>query len=123
MKQLITILLFTIAIKSYSQSSKNELKINKELKIENIDITINVDSAEELKSTFKVKDIKEIINSSEDNEAISFKIVCNGKSTTNGLKSYVSYKVKDNTINKKDFLKRVKKIRTSAINYYKNKAK
>lgn len=89
--------------------------------LENVSITVTVDSSDEIESTFNVEDIKRIIDDSKDNETVSFKIICNGKEMSNGEKSHVSYKIEGNSNKKESFLKGVEKIRTSAINYYNNK--
>ena len=80
-----------------------------------------MDSAEEIESSVTLDDIKDILALSEDDETVSFKIVCRGNYMSNGIKSSISYKVEGNTNNSEYFLKSVEKIRTSAINYYNNK--
>lgn len=122
MKKIITCLALMISILGYSQSNSKKGIVVKEItKVENVAVTVTVDSAEDIESSFKIKDIKEILEESDDNETLSFKIICNGKEMENGSKSHVSYKVEGNSNDRDTFLKSVKKIRSSAIKYYNNK--
>ena len=122
MKNLVTILLLLISTFGISQSkSLNASATIEDVKIQGLSVSVDVDSAEEVKSTFKIEDIKEILSSVSDNEDISFEIVCNGKPMFKEGKSRVSYKVNGNSKDIKGFLKSVKKIRKAAINYYKAK--
>ncbi len=92
-----------------------------EIKMENLQIEVVVDSAEEVKSTFTTKTIEELIGETAQGDEFSFKIICKGEKMSNGVKSQVSYKVKGNTEDKKEFLESVKKIRAAAIKYYESK--
>lgn len=122
MKNVITSLVLLITAMGFSQTTiNNEAEITKTIKVENIAVVITVDSAEEIESSVTLDDIKDILALSEDDETVSFKIVCRGNYMSNGIKSSISYKVEGNTNNSEDFLKSVEKIRTSAINYYNNK--
>jgi len=123
MKNLITVLTLLITTLTYSQTNLIE-SVNKtpgEVKLENVSITVTVDSAEEVESVLKMEDIKQLLDESAENEAITFKITCNGNRMSNGKKSHMSYTVKGNTDDRAGFLKSVEKMRNSAINYYKNK--
>lgn len=126
-KNLIICLALLISTFGFSQShsikkdiNANATYVNEEIKLKNVNIEVTVDSAEEIKSTFSTKGIKELLDETDEGEDISFKIICNRVKMSNGSKSHVSYEVKGNTDNKKEFLKRIKKIRKSAIKYYKN---
>lgn len=122
MKTLITCLTLLIATATFSQSQSTQgLVVKETTRVENVTVTVSVDSAEEIEKTFKLEDIKEIIENSSDNETLSFKIICNGDKMSNGKKAHVSYKVEGNSNDADSFLKSVEKIRTSAIEYYKNK--
>ena len=121
MKNLITCLALVVTTLGFSQSKTALGEVKETTKVENMSITVTVDSLEEIESTFKVADIKEILDMSEANETISFKIVCNGETMSNGAKAYMSYTVEGNTDEPESFLKSVRKIRNSAIKYYKNK--
>jgi hypothetical protein len=90
-------------------------------KVENMSIEVTVDSADDLESTFQVEDIIEILGDLSEDETISFKIICNGKKMSNGIKSHVSYKVDGNSNELDAFITTVEKVRTAAINYYNNK--
>ena len=93
-------------------------KIIKDVKIENISIKVEVDSAKELKSTLKKDDFEEILDETQLHEVITFELKCNGEPMSNGSKASVSYTIKGNTNNKEEFLQGITKIRTDAIKYY-----
>lgn len=92
-----------------------------EVKISEMKISVKVDSAEDLENTFTMEDIEEAIDIPSQNENISFEIICNDSSVTEGVSKSVSYKAKGNTSDKKHFLKTVERIREASIAYYNNK--
>jgi hypothetical protein len=116
MKNLITSLALLVTLSGFSQSkSTSGMVVTETVSVNNVSVVVTVDSAEEIKSTFKIEDFREILELSDDDEVVSFKIICNG------LKSHVSYKIEGNSNDKEAFLFGIKKIRTAAINYYNNK--
>ena len=122
MKLVFTILSLLLTIISFSQSDDIEFEITENnLKVSDLSVSVTVDSAEEVESTFKVNDIKELLKESVDVENISFEIICNGDMMSNGKKSTLTYKVNGNSDDTKSFLKSIKKMRKAAIKYYKNK--
>ena len=122
MKNLITSLALVITMLGFGQTrSINGVVAEEQPKLEDVSVTVTVDSAEEIESTFQVEDIKEILESTDKNETVTFKIICNGRKMSNGEKSHMSYSVEGNSNKPEAFLKSVEKIRTSAINYYNNK--
>ncbi|TCK67476.1 hypothetical protein DFQ05_1252 [Winogradskyella wandonensis] len=122
MKNLITVVAIIMVTSVFAQSNnlKGEVKLG-DNKIENMSISVEVDSAEEIESTFSIKDFEELLDITEKGEELSFKIKCNGKTMSNGVKSSMSYEIKGNTNDKKEFLKNIKKLRKAAIKYYKSK--
>jgi len=120
-KNLFTSIALLATIFSFSQSKNSNGVVNKTVKVENVGISVTVDSAEEIESTFKLEDMNEVLDLSSDNEELSFEIICNGKKMKNGVKSHISYKVEGNANDRDNFLNSVKIIRSAAINYYKNK--
>lgn len=121
-KILITSLALLISLAGFSQSLSGKASIDQKVtKVENMAVTITVDSAEELKSVFTIEDIKELMEESSKDESISVKIICNKKGQSTGVESQVSYKVEGNSDERKNFLKTVEKIRTAAIKYYDEK--
>lgn len=122
MKNLILPLALIISVFGFSQSNTDdELDIRKEVRVESVDVVVTVDSAEELESTFTVDDIKEMFDLTNDNESVSFKLVCNGDVMSSGKKSHMSYKVEGTTKDHKAFIKRVEAVRKAAIKFYNNK--
>ena len=122
MKNVFTILTLLLTTISFGQSEDIEFEITENnLKVSDLSVSVTVDSAEEVESTFKVNDIKELLKESVDVENISFEIICNGDMMSNGKKSTLTYKVNGNSDDTKSFLKSIKKMRKAAIKYYKNK--
>jgi len=124
MKNLITLITLFMTTAYFAQSKDLNGKVNQDIevvKIENVSISVEVDSVEEIESTFTIKDFKELLNLTEEGEELSFKIKCNGKKMSNGVKSSMSYEIKGNTNDKKTFLKNIEKLRKAAIKYYKSK--
>lgn len=122
MKNLFTVLALcaSVVIFAQTQNLKGEVKIT-EVKLENLKIEVEVDSAEEIKSTFTVDDFKEILENTGENEKLTFKIKCNGEEMSNGVKSSMSYEIKGNSNEKEAFLKNVTKLRKAALKYYNSK--
>ncbi|MDP5081843.1 MAG: hypothetical protein NWP87_04235 [Winogradskyella sp.] len=90
-------------------------------RIENISVEVTVDSAEEIESTFTADDMDEIFSTSNENETMSFKIICNGWNEETNSKSSVSYKIEGNTNERALFLNHIQRIRIAAIKYYNQK--
>ncbi|WP_339624905.1 hypothetical protein [uncultured Winogradskyella sp.] len=122
MKNVITTLVLIVTLLGFSQTKPaNGILVEETTRVENVSIIVTVDSAEEIASSFKLEDIKEILELSSDNEIVSFKLVCNGSKMSGKLKSNRSYKIDGNSNDVDAFLFAVEKIRTAAISYYKNK--
>lgn len=127
MKSVLTVIALCLMTSVLSQTASlsgnvetKGVKVEK-IKIEKVKIQIEVDSAEDIESTFLVTDFEDILNESNADEELIFKITCNGEKMSNGEKSSLSYEVKGNTNDKSDFLQKIDKIRKSAIKYYKSK--
>ena len=58
---------------------------------------------------------------SDNDEQISFEIICNGEKISKDVNRSLTYKVKGNTSDREGFLKSVEKVRTAAINFYNSK--
>ncbi|MDO1502534.1 hypothetical protein Q2T40_20555 [Winogradskyella maritima] len=123
MKTIITSLAIFMTAFTFGQTLTGNAKKTtlKDAKVTDFKIEVTVDDAQELESTFKVEDFREILNESEPGEAVTFKLTCNGRVLDNGVKSHVSYKIEGNTNNIDDFLEGVKKVREAGIKYYNKK--
>jgi hypothetical protein len=122
MKNVITSLALLVTLAGFSQSKATNTIITEEtVKVNSVSVAITVDSAEDIESSFKVADIKDVLDLSDDNEIVSFKLTCNGEKMANGVKSHVSYQIEGNSDDKKSLLLSIEKIRIAAINYYKSK--
>jgi hypothetical protein len=121
MKNLFTILAFISFTLASAQNNNLEGDVlDDKVTLENLNIAVTVNSAKDIKSTFDVNDIKNIVLDVDDNEALSFAITC--ENTSNNSNSHLTYKVKGNTNDLEGFIKSIRKIRKSAIKYYKNKS-
>jgi len=71
MKNLITIAVLLIGVISFAQTEPLKGKAtvaNDDIKVENLSIEVTVDSAAEVKSTFTIKTIEELIGETVDGE-------------------------------------------------------
>ena len=122
MKHLFTSLLFLWVTICFSQSDEvNSQLTSNNMKISGLSISVSVDSAEEIESTFNIKNIQEILDKIDENEEVTFEIICNGDKMSNDVKSKLSYSINGNTNDIDGFIRSVRKIRNAAIKYYKNK--
>ena len=122
MKTVFTFLGLLIATVVCGQAQNLEANVTTEnTKITNVSVSVTVDSAEEVESTFKMKEIREILNEVEGDEELTFEIFCVGDNISEGVTRKVSYRVTGNSNDKKRFLKGIRKIRKAALTYYNNK--
>ena len=122
MKTVCTFLGLLIATVTCGQAQNLEANVTTEnTKITNVSVSVTVDSAKEVESTFKMKEIREILNEVKGDEELTFEIFCVGDNISEGVTRKVSYRVTGNSNDKKRFLKGIRKIRKAAITYYNNK--
>jgi hypothetical protein len=122
MKNLILPLVLLFGVLVFGQAKPiKEVEVRKEVITERVDVSVTVDSVEELESTFTLDDIKEMFTLTTEGKDVSFELVCNGDLMSNGKKSYMSYKIEGSSDDQEAFLKRVEVIRNAAIKYYRNK--
>ncbi|WP_435412250.1 hypothetical protein [Psychroserpens mesophilus] len=122
MKTAFTILFLFLATISVAQSqNSHHSKKIQVTKVTDFKISVVVNSLNEIKRTFTMNDIKDILNDLPENENVSFEMICNGKEMSDNKKSSVSYKVMGNVDDRRGFLKTIEKVRQGAINYYKSK--
>jgi len=119
MKNVMTSLVLLISVLGFSQSNDlNGLVVKKVEVVENVAISITVDSAEEIKKSLRIEDVREALEMSSPNQSVNFSITCNGKPNPNGVRSHMTYKIKGNSNDTENFLKRVEILRSSAIKFY-----
>jgi len=119
MKNVMTSLVLLISVLGFSQSNDlNGLVVKKVEVVENVAISITVDSAEEIKKSLRIEDVREALEMSSPNQSVNFSITCNGKPNPNGVRSHMTYKIKGNSNDMENFLKRVEILRSSAIKFY-----
>ncbi|WP_037348772.1 hypothetical protein [Sediminibacter sp. Hel_I_10] len=122
MKHLVTMLMLSVATLGFSQSNNpEENKSQSKATVSDLKISITVDSKEELENSIKMEDIEEFMDMSDNDEQISFEIICNGEKISKDVNRSLTYKVKGNTSDRVGFLKSVEKVRTAAINFYNSK--
>ena len=117
-------LVSAICLTSLMFAQKKDLKGNitfNKVKVESFKIDVEVDSVEEIESTFTVEDFREILKETGENENIIFSIKCNDKKIGDEVKSHIQYEIKGNTNEKEKFIESIKKVRAAAIKYYNSK--
>ena len=119
MKKLFTILGLSLGVLGFAQESNFNLD-NAETTVSNIAMEVTVDSVEDLESTFKMKDLKEMLEFTGSKD-MTFKLTCRGELMSNGKFSTMSYEVEKGEMSDKQFIRLVKELRKSAIEYFKNK--
>ena len=118
MKNVVTILGLIVATGAFAQDRNLDVKFQ-EGQFKEVSMEIIINSAEDLKDTFKIEDLEELMELTNGKSA-KLKITCRGEQTSNGKYSTKSYQIEQGEMNEKEFLKLVKKIRKSAIKYFNN---
>lgn len=122
MKYVCTMLSLLFVSLTFGQSEKGTQKTTRQhLEISDIDVSVTVDSIEDIESTFELESIKELLEVSIDIETIAFQIVCNDTKSNLGTQRQLSYKVEGKYEDINTLIERVKKMKQAAINFYKNK--
>jgi len=123
MKTLVTFLGLFIATLTVSQAQDLEAQLTtQDVEITDFSVSVTVDSAKEVETVFKMKDIKNILEHVGEDQEITFEITCKDKHQDSKMQRKMSYRAKGNSNDKKAFLKVIKKIRKASIAYYTNKA-
>ena len=73
------IICLALLVSTFGFSQSNSTEINDNIKLKNVSIEVTVDSAEEIKSTFTTKGIKDLLDETDENEVVTFKIICKYK--------------------------------------------
>ena len=119
MKKLFTILGLSVGLLSFAQL--NSLKVSyADNEFEDVVMDVVVDSAEDLNDTFRVDDLKDLLELTGGQSA-TFTLTCRGEMMSDGERAELKYKVEKGEMSEREFLKMVKKIRKAAIAYYQNK--
>ena len=119
MKKLFTILSLSLGIIGFAQETNYNLN-DAETSVSNIAMEVTVDSVEDLESTFKMKDLKEMLEFTGSKD-MTFKLTCRGELMSNGEYSTMSYEVEKGDMSDKQFIRLVKELQKSAIEYFNNK--
>lgn len=108
MKTIVTLLIILISNICLSQS---------ETKIENLSISVSVNSLEELE-TINMESIEDIFKEVETNTPVSIQLKCTGNPLENGELSSFSMKVSGTSEEKEHFNKWLKKLKSTALTFY-----
>ena len=121
LKNVLTCLVLFVSLVGFSQvQKKTNLNIG-EIEYNSLDITITVDSLEELEMEFDTSDIEDLFGEIEEFKMISFKLICNAIENSKEHKSSMSIKIENTRDDKDYFLKRIQKLKKAGVNYYNNK--
>ena len=118
MKTIITTLAIFISAFALSQNNDSKIEISKKnYTLEDVSLSITVNNKEDLEAI----DIDKFETFFEDlgkNEPVSFEFICKDESINLEDKSDFKIKVTGNSNDKKAFIKRLRKIKKTALNYY-----
>ena len=118
MKTIITTLAIFISAFALSQNNDSKIEISKKnYTLEDVSLSITINNKEDLEAI----DIDKFETFFEDlgkNEPVSFEFICKDESINLEDKSDFKIKVTGNSNDKKAFIKRLRKIKKTALNYY-----
>ena len=120
MKHLLCIAVFLSGSFLFAQNEA-ELTSGSDLKhqMNNLGITITVDSEKEIEDSINYEDIKSLAYLVEGDQELLFKLICKNKAVTKNIDTYVFYKVEGNTKDLDGFMALIDKVKESAKKYYK----
>ncbi|WP_299547082.1 hypothetical protein [Seonamhaeicola sp.] len=104
---------FVIAAEAQNKNLPKE-----KVTIENLSLSVSVNSVEDL-NTLDIESLEDIFEMVGSNTPISIALKCTGKPMANGELSSFSMKVSGNSDEKEDFDKWLKKLKRTALVFYK----
>ncbi|NNK83388.1 MAG: hypothetical protein HKO92_09720 [Flavobacteriaceae bacterium] len=113
MKTISTVLAIFISAFVFGQTDSD-----KNYKLEDVKISIEVNSIEDIDS-IDFNKIETFLEDLGENEPISFAIVCRNESNTEKEKNELKLSLSGNSNNKEAFIKRLSKMKNVAIKFYK----
>jgi len=115
MKKLFTIFGLIAGVVAFAQENNVKISLD-ETQFNEVSMELTIESAEDLEETFKMEDLVELMDMSNGKSA-KFKLTCRGERMTNGEFSTMSYAIEQGNMTEKEFIRVVKKLRKSAIQY------
>ena len=120
MKTIITTLAIFISAFALSQNNNSKIEISKKnYTLEDLSISITVNNKEDLE-TINFNKLESFYEDLGENEPVSFEFVCKDEAINLDEKSDFKIKVTGNSNDKRAFIKRLRKIKKMALNYYNN---
>ena len=118
MKTIITTLAIFISAFTLSQNNDSKIEISKKnYTLENVSLCITVTNKEDLEA-IDINKLESFFEDLGENEPVSFGFICKGETINLDEKSDFKIKITGNSNDKKAFIKRLRKIKKIALNYY-----
>ena len=118
MKIIITTLAIFISAFAVSQNNDSKIEISKKnYTLEDVNLSITVNNKEDLEA-IDIDKFETFFEDLGENEPISLEFICKDEAINLEEKSDFKIKVTGNSNDKKDFIKRLRKIKKTALNYY-----
>ena len=118
MKTIITTLAIFISAFALSQNNDSEIEISKKnYTLEDVSLSVTVNSKEDLKA-IDIDKLESFFEDLGENEPVSFEFICKDEAKIETKKSDFKIKITGNSNDKKTFIKRLRKIKKTALNYY-----
>ena len=118
MKTIIATLAIFISAFTLSQNNDSKIEISKKnYTLENVSLCITVTNKEDLEA-IDINKLESFFEDLGENEPVSFGFICKGETINLDEKSDFKIKITGNSNDKKAFIKRLRKIKKIAVNYY-----
>jgi hypothetical protein len=118
MKTIIISLATFISAFALSQNNDSKIEISKKkYTLENVSISITVNNKEDLEA-IDINKLESIFEDLGGNEPVSFELICKDEAINLEEKSDFKIKITGNSNDKRAFIKRLRKIKKIAVNYY-----
>lgn len=120
MKTIFTTLAIFISALALGQTEHLDIEYSdKNYKLEDVSISIKVNNKEDL-DEINIEKLEEFFADLGENEPVSFELICEDDKMKSGEKSAFKVKVTGNSNDKKAFIKRLKKVKKTAVKFYKS---
>ena len=118
MKTIITTLVIFISAFALSQNNDSKIEISKKnYTLEDISLSITVNNKEDLEA-INIDKFETFFEDLGENEPVSFEFICKDEAINLKEKSDFRIKVTGNSNDKRTFIKRLRKIKETALKYY-----
>ena len=118
MKTIITTLVIFISAFALSQNNDSKIEISKKnYTLENVSLSITVNNKQGLEA-IDIDKFEAFFEDLGENEPVSFEFICKDEAINLKEKSDFRIKVTGNSNDKRTFIKRLRKIKKTALKYY-----